>query len=524
MQHSQPRDLGDNRGTQDIGDRRHPGGLGNPGDLSRWLVEASPDGLWVFDAQGNTVLANARMADMLGRTTAEMDGLSVFTTLDETGQDQFAEHLRDLAATSDPGDNLECSLLRKDGERFWALVSPTSITDDTGGHIGWLHRVTEYSQQRRLIDTLQRREAQLAEAQRIAKIGSWEWDVGSDIVVWSDELYRIYGVEPGMDFVPNYQGFLDRMHPDDRDRVAAAVRRALEETDEFEFDARILRYDGSLAWIRGRGRVTRDETTGAALRMGGTSQDVTETKDAEQALALLTSLATAANDATTLTEVIPTIIRDVARHTGWQPVAVWLVRADGELEPVPAGTRVVPEQDLAEATRIAQAAVAAQSPQASRTTDGTTLVAAPVVAEGRAVCVIVMDTRATTPPTDTDGLTVGRATSIVARVAERELAAERLEQARDGAMNASLAKSEFLAIMSHEIRTPLNGVIGLSELLGRTELTPHQRRLADGIDGAGAASCRWSTTSSTCPRSRPGGSISRQSTSTLEPSSSRAPP
>jgi hypothetical protein len=52
-----------------------------------------------------------------------------------------------------------------------------------------LHRVTEYSQQRRIIDTLQRREAQLAEAQHIAKIGSWEWDVQSDVVTWSDELY-----------------------------------------------------------------------------------------------------------------------------------------------------------------------------------------------------------------------------------------------------------------------------------------------------------------------------------------------
>ena len=485
MPDPQPPDHRATDGTPDAGDRRRLGDLADTGDLSRWLVEASPDGLWVFDANGETVLANGRMAEMLGRTAAEMDGLSVFETLDETGQAQFAEHLRGLAATSDPGRNLECSLLRKDRERFWALVSHSPIKDDDGTHVGWLHRVTEYSQQRRLIDTLQRREAQLAEAQHIAKIGSWEWDVGGDVVSWSEELYRIYGVASGTDFVPNYQSFLERMHPDDRDEVAAAVTRALEETGEFEFDARIIRYDGSLAWIRGRGRVARDETTGAVVRMGGTSQDITETKDAEQALALLTSMATAANEATTLAEVIPTILRDVARHTGWQPVAAWLVTAEGELEPVPGEMRAVPEQDLAEATRIAHVAVESHDPHASRTTEGTSLVAAPVIAEGRATCVIVMDTRTTTAPTDTDGLTVGQATSLVARVAERELAAERLEQARDNAMSASLAKSEFVATMSHEIRTPLNGVIGLSELLGRTDLTPHQRRLADGIDGAG---------------------------------------
>ncbi|NYG07092.1 hypothetical protein BJ986_001579 [Phycicoccus badiiscoriae] len=489
MQHPQPLEPGD-RGVsarlRDVGPSDElTGGLADPGTLSRWLVDASPDGLWVFDSEGRTVLANPRMAELLGRTVEEMDGLSVFETLDEAGQAQFAEHLNGLRSSSEPGSNLECSLLRKDGKQFWALVSHTPIRDDDGNHVGWLHRVTEYSNQRQLIDTLQRREAQLAEAQDIAKIGSWEWDVGSDVVTWSDELYRIYGVEPDAGFVPNYQGFLDRMHPDDRDAVDAVVRRALEETGEFEFDARIFRSDGSLAWIRGRGRLTRDPVTGAPVRMGGTSQDITENKDAEQALALLTSMATAANDATTLAEVIPTVLTDVSRHTGWQPVAAWVVTGDGELERVLGETRDVSDQDLLEATRIAGAAVESLSPQASLTTEGTTLVAAPVVAEDRAACVVVMDTRATTPPTDTDSLTVARAASIFSRVAERQLAAERLEQARDNAMSASMAKSEFLATMSHEIRTPLNGVIGLSELLGRTDLTPHQRRLADGIDGAG---------------------------------------
>src|SRR6476661_10185767 len=104
---------------------QHPQPL-DLGDLSRWLVEASPDGLWVFDSEGRTVLANPRLAEMLGRTPAEMEGLSVFDTLDELGQTQFAEHLSGLQDSSAPGSNLECSLLRKDGERFSALVNRKS--------------------------------------------------------------------------------------------------------------------------------------------------------------------------------------------------------------------------------------------------------------------------------------------------------------------------------------------------------------------------------------------------------------
>ena len=99
-----------------------------------------------------------------------------------------------------------------------------------------MHRVSEHSAQRKLLD-------QLAEAQSIARIGSWEWDVAADLVSWSDELYRIYGLDR-TDLTPTYEGFLARIHPDDRAHVSEVVAAALASDDSFEFDARVVRTNG----------------------------------------------------------------------------------------------------------------------------------------------------------------------------------------------------------------------------------------------------------------------------------------
>jgi PAS domain S-box-containing protein len=129
---------------------------------------------------------------------------------------------------------------------------------------------------------LREREAQLQEAQRIAHVGSWRWDVGADVVTWSDELYRIFGMTPDGGQV-TYERYVARLHPEDRERVQQAVADALEKKAGYEFEHRIVRPGGAVRWVYSVGRPVLG-AGGAVVALQGTAQDVTDHVEAERAL------------------------------------------------------------------------------------------------------------------------------------------------------------------------------------------------------------------------------------------------
>jgi PAS domain S-box-containing protein len=123
---------------------------------------------------------------------------------------------------------------------------------------------------------LARAHASLAEAQQLAHIGSWEWDIPSNRITWSDELYRLYGLEPQSVEI-DYETYVNHVHPEDRTLVQESVQEAAAERRPFAFQHRVLLPDGRLRWVQGRGRVILDDD-GTPVRMVGTSQDITERK------------------------------------------------------------------------------------------------------------------------------------------------------------------------------------------------------------------------------------------------------
>jgi PAS domain S-box-containing protein len=144
-------------------------------------------------------------------------------------------------------------------------------------------------------DAVRRALAHLAEVERLAQIGSWEWDIVHDRVTWSAELYRILGVGDEVD--ATLVQALDLVHPEDRARVGETIARARRDRMPYETQHRIVRRsDGAVRVVRSRGMVVCNRS-GRPIRMYGTAQDITERQRVEDALAQYVALIVGSEDA-----------------------------------------------------------------------------------------------------------------------------------------------------------------------------------------------------------------------------------
>ena len=180
---------------------------------------------------------------------------------------------------------------------------------------------------KRTEDELRKRELQLAHAQQVARVGSWEWDVDADRISWSDELYRIFGLDQHS-FEATFDAFLRLVHPDDRDRVAAEISSALDDRAPFERELRIIRSDGATRTLRCHGEVLTD-TPSHTAKMVGTCQDVTERRRAEEQIALARELALSIGEAETVEQAIAVSLRTICERTGWDLGQAWIPAATG---------------------------------------------------------------------------------------------------------------------------------------------------------------------------------------------------
>lgn len=242
------------------------------------IYEYTRDGILVVSGQTNRfIMANPAICRMLGYSESELLNLT-------------PQHLHPPEALPRVGESFErmqkglfrvdeeVPVCRKDGSIFYADISPTLI----GIHgmpcfLGIFRDVTERRQSR---EALERNEASLAEAQ--AQLGNWNVDLVTGRAIWSDEYFRLLGYMPNQ-VSPSLGTFLDAVHPDDRDRVMAAIQDgpANASTRRYQFEHRLTKGEHIL---ERRGQVEYDPA-GHAVRLNGTAMDITERKRNDELLA-----------------------------------------------------------------------------------------------------------------------------------------------------------------------------------------------------------------------------------------------
>jgi PAS domain S-box-containing protein len=183
--------------------------------------------------------------------------------------------VRDAIARAAHGESarFETNILSRAGGIVYidAAFAPLRGSDGTITHV--VGTGVDVTVRRKAERELARSQARLSEAQRVAHVGSWEWDIGRNRVIWSDELYRIYGVDRAK-HVPSYSSFLESVHEDDRAHTMAVLGKAQENASPFVYDHRILRPDGSIRMLHTRGDVVCVD--GRPARLVGSCWDITD--------------------------------------------------------------------------------------------------------------------------------------------------------------------------------------------------------------------------------------------------------
>lgn len=240
----------------------------------------SPAVMFLKDRDGRYRFVNAQFLERFGLRRDQVLGRTDLELFPRPQALAFSANDARVLARRAPV-TVEESARYVEGERV-SVVMKFPVLDASGAVVGVGGVATDITERKRTEQALQEQRTLLSEAQKVAGLGCWEWDPDTGRVAWSEQLYRIFGVDP-QGYRPSFESYLERVHPEDRQQTGAMVARALMDGRPFGFDERILRPDGSIRYLRSRGEVVRDPK-GRVLKLLGACFDVTEQRDSEAAL------------------------------------------------------------------------------------------------------------------------------------------------------------------------------------------------------------------------------------------------
>ena len=258
------------------------GALRQERDFASTLVNTAPVIVLQLDTQGIIEYVNPYFEQITGYRLDEVSGKEWFRTfLPARDQDKIRALFLKAAHDVPTRGNVN-PIITRSGEELEIEWYDQVIHDAQGKVISVLAAGQDVTERRSMERALSASAERLKEAQRIAQLGSWELDLRTGELIWSDEIFRLFEIDKSR-FGATYEAFLDAIHPDDRDRVNQAYTQSLESRAPYEISHRLRMSDGRIKWVHERCASDFD-AEGKPLRSVGTVQDVTAQKLNEAAL------------------------------------------------------------------------------------------------------------------------------------------------------------------------------------------------------------------------------------------------
>jgi len=244
----------------------------------RTLIQSINDLIFVIDCENRLSQFYSSNSGLLFGPSKDLLGRSVSDVLPPEVAQQLISRSR-IVRTRRTRQDVEY-LLGLGNDQRWFLAT-LDLHEDGESIVVVVRDITK---RKRVEDALRRSETSLAEAQKIAHLGNWDWDIARNELHWSDEVYNIFGVTQ-QEFSGSHEEFLELVHPNDRDMVRLSVDKALTELESYSVEYRIIQPDGSERVVHEQSEVHLDGN-GNATRIIGTVLDITERKIIEKELQL----------------------------------------------------------------------------------------------------------------------------------------------------------------------------------------------------------------------------------------------